>query len=168
MNRIMRKPVWDFWPGQTQTVLYNHRRWLEAWNFEFKKQRDRGSRGIHYLWTKNEGAQINSWSAPLLVHLSQRLTGELIYLYSGVRPSSSSFTMLKHLLPNPLANQSQILCGASMGRGEQKFVHGIWVILPRLSPRPYMVKNPQKSSSPEPVDRFPGNLVCSIGDSCPS
>ena len=32
------------------------------------------------------------------------------------RPSSSSFTMLKHLLRNRFADQSQILCGASLGR----------------------------------------------------
>ena len=25
-----------FQPGQTQTGLYSHRRWLEAWNFRFK------------------------------------------------------------------------------------------------------------------------------------
>ena len=28
------------WPGQTQTRLCSHRRWLEAWNFEFRKKRD--------------------------------------------------------------------------------------------------------------------------------
>ena len=32
----------------------------------------------------------------------------------------------------------------------------------------YIVKTFQKSSSPEPVDWFPRNLVCRIGDSCPS
>ena len=26
-----------FWPGQTQTGLYNHRRWLQPWNFRFRK-----------------------------------------------------------------------------------------------------------------------------------
>ena len=58
-----------------------------------------------------------------LAHLSRRLIGELIgYSWSGVRPSSSSvvrpsFTMLKDLLRNRLANQSQILCGAFLGRG---------------------------------------------------
>ena len=37
---------------------------------------------------------------------------------SGRRSASSSFTMLKDLLlPNRFANQSQILCGASLGRG---------------------------------------------------
>ena len=50
-----------------------------------------------------------------------RLIGELIgYSWSGVRPasSSSSFTMLKDfLLRNRFANQSQILCGASLCRG---------------------------------------------------
>ena len=54
----------------------------------------------------------------LLAHLSRRLIGELIvYQWSGVRPS---FTMLKHLLlRNRLADQSQILCGASLGRGNK-------------------------------------------------
>ena len=53
----------------------------------------------------------------LLAHLSRRLIGELIvYPWSGVR--RRPFTMLKHLLlRNRLADQSQILCGASLGRG---------------------------------------------------
>ena len=67
----------------------------------------------------------------LLAHLSRRLTGELIvYPWSGVRRRPSvvrpsvvrrpSFTMLKHLLlRNSLADQSQILCGASLGRGNE-------------------------------------------------
>ena len=60
-----------------------------------------------------------------LAHLSRRLIGELIvYPWSGVRPSyvvrRPSFTMLKHLLlRNHLADQSQILCGASLGRGNK-------------------------------------------------
>ena len=62
----------------------------------------------------------------LLAHLSRRLIGELIvYQWSGVRrpsvrPSSvrPSSTMLKDLLlRNCWADQSQILCGASLGRG---------------------------------------------------
>ena len=32
--------LWVFRPGPTQTGLYSHRRWLEAWNFEIRKQRD--------------------------------------------------------------------------------------------------------------------------------
>ena len=55
-----------------------------------------------------------------LAHLSQRLIGELIkYPWSGVvvRPS---LTMLKHLLlRNHMADQSRILCGASLGRGSE-------------------------------------------------
>ena len=53
-----------------------------------------------------------------LAHLSRRLIVELIgYSWSGVRPSSSS-TMLKDLLlRNRFGNESQILCGASVGRG---------------------------------------------------
>ena len=35
------------------------------------------------------------------------------------RRTSSLLTMLKDLPPNRLANQSQILCGASLGRGNE-------------------------------------------------
>ena len=61
----------------------------------------------------------------LLAHLSRRLIGELIvYPWSGVRRPSvirrPSSTMLKHLLlRNRLADQSQILCGASLDRGNE-------------------------------------------------
>ena len=71
-------------------------------------------------------------SCVFLAHLSRRLTGELIvYPWSGVRRRPSvvrpsyvvrrpSFTMLKHLLlRNRLADQSQILCGASLARGNE-------------------------------------------------
>ena len=38
---------------------------------------------------------------------------------ASIRPSAASFTMLKDLLlRNRFANQSQILCGASLGRGK--------------------------------------------------
>ena len=62
---------------------------------------------------------MNTLAPSFLAHLSRRLIGELIgYSWSGVRPSSSLFTMLKDLLfRNRFANQSQILCGASLGRG---------------------------------------------------
>ena len=61
----------------------------------------------------------------LLAHLSQRLIGELTgYSWSGVRPSSSSVrrpsvvnNFKRRLLRNHWADQSQILCGASLGRG---------------------------------------------------
>ena len=61
-----------------------------------------------------------------LAHLSQRLIGELIgYSWSGVRPLSvvvrpsvvNNFKCL--LLRNRWADQSQILCGASLGRGNE-------------------------------------------------
>ena len=77
--------------------------------------------------TSESDSRVKADSNCLLAHLSQRLIGELIvYPWSGVRRTSSSVvrpsvrpsTMLKHLLlRNRLANQSQILCGASLGRG---------------------------------------------------
>ena len=58
---------------------------------------------------------------PFLAHLSRRIIGKLIgYSWSGVPPSAVRLsTMLKDLLQNRLANQSQILCGASFGRGNE-------------------------------------------------
>ena len=56
----------------------------------------------------------------LLAHLSQRLICDLlVYPCPGVRPSSSYVVVhnFKHLLRNRLPDQSQILCGASLSRG---------------------------------------------------
>ena len=60
------------------------------------------------------------WSSGL-AHLSQRLIGELIgYSCSGVRPALYVVNNFKHLLlQNRLHNQSQILSGASLGRGNE-------------------------------------------------
>ena len=38
----------------------------------------------------------------------------------------------------------------------------------KMAATPIYDKILQKSSTPEPIDRFPRNLVCSIGDSNPS
>ena len=66
-----------------------------------------------------------------------------------------------------LRNQSKpdFICKLS-GTWKWKFIDTMVVTLPRWPPWPYMVKTLQKSSSPEPVDWFPRNLVCRIGDSC--
>ena len=97
-----------------------------------------------------------------LAHLSRRLTST--HAPASVRPSSSVH-IFKDLLRNRLVNQSQILCGASLGRGNES-----WFAASGshdYTPRPYMVKPLQKSSSPEPMDQLPRNLVCSIWDSSP-
>ena len=61
--------------------------------------------------------RFHSLPGAILAHLSRRLIGELIGYSWSVRPSS---TMLKDLLlQNCLANQSQILCGAPLGRGNE-------------------------------------------------
>ena len=70
---------------------------------------------VHVIHFDRGGQMSNTF----LAHLSRRLIGELIvYPWSVVRPSPS--TMLKHrLLRNPLPDQSKILCGASLGRGNE-------------------------------------------------
>ena len=106
----------------------------------------------------------------ILAHLSRRLIGELIgYPLSGVRPSSvvrpqcskiffsetAGPIKAKFYVEPPWA-RGTIFCSRHLGH------------MTKMASRPYMVKTLQKSSSPELAGRFPRNLVCSIGDSCPS
>ena len=81
-----------------------------------------------------------------------------------------SFTLLKDLLlQNRFANQSQILCGASLGRGnESLFAASGSHNQDGSHAHIWSNKTLQKSSSPEPAGRLSRNLVCSIGDSSPS
>ena len=79
-----------------------------------------------------------------LAHLSQRLMGELtVYPWSGVRRRPSS-TMLRHLLlRNRLADQNQILCGASLGRGTE-FCSRHLGHMTKMAATPINGKNPSK------------------------
>ena len=74
---------------------------------------------------KISGERLQDHCFSSLAHLSRRLICKLIvYPWSGVRPSVvvRLSTMLKHLLlRNRLGDQSQVLCGASLGRGNQIF-----------------------------------------------
>ena len=62
----------------------------------------------------------------LLAHLSQELIGELMDTHgpaSGRRPSVVVVNNFKHLLLQyGLPDQSQILCGASLGRGTKSLL----------------------------------------------
>ena len=81
-----------------------------------------------------------------VAHLSRWLIGELRgYSWSGVRPSVvRPSTILKDLLlQNRLANQSQILCGASLGRGT-KFCSRHLGHKTKMAAKPIYGKNPSK------------------------
>ena len=74
-------------------------------------------------------------------------------------------TIFKHLLHwNRLANQSQILCGASLGRGNESYVNGPGHMT-KMAAMPIYGKNFWKSSSPELEVLWSWNLACSIRDS---
>ena len=71
---------------------------------------------------KNDG---NKSLGGLLAHLSRRLIGELIgYPWSGVRPSITVVDNAKIsvFLRNHRANQSQIVCGASLDRWNENLL----------------------------------------------
>ena len=110
------------------------------------------------------GSKLSNLVACFLAHLSRRLIGELIVYpctYSIPRlrlpplsllSSSSLFTIFKHLLLcNRLANQSQILCGASLGRGNKSLYK--WSRSHDQDGR--HAQNLKKSSSPEPLGPLP-------------
>ena len=99
--------------------------------------------------------------------------GELIvYPCSGVRPSSS--------VRRPSSTISNIFSSETAWPIKAKFyVEPPWEggtkvcingpgHMTKMAAMPIYGKNLKKSSSPEPAGRFPRNLVCSIGDSCPS
>ena len=71
-------------------------------------------------WTQSQNICYHH-AAAFLAHLSRRLMGELIgYPCSGVCPSYVVVVHnFKHLLRNHLPDQCQILCGASLGRGNE-------------------------------------------------
>ena len=54
-----------------------------------------------------------------LAHLGRRLIGTHVPVSVRCCPSSSSIMLKPLLLPNRWANQSQISCGASLGRGNE-------------------------------------------------
>ena len=112
------------------------------------------------------------WTGLFLAHLSRRLICELIvYPCSGVRrrcrrcgrpPFSNVFSSetawpikAKFYVEPPWEGGTKVCIN---GPGH----------MTKMAAMPIYGKNHKKSSSPEPAGRFPRNLVCSIGDSCPS
>ena len=81
-----------------------------------------------------------------LAHLTQRLIGELIgHSWAGVRLSLSVVVNnFKHLLlQNRLPDQSQILCGASVGRGAKVSLRHL-CHMTKMADTPIYGKNPSK------------------------
>ena len=107
-----------------------------------------------------------------LAHLSRRLTGELIGYPWIRRPSvvrrrpSSTFS---NIFSSETAWQikAKFYVEPPWEGGTKSFINGPGHMT-KMAAMPIYGKNLKKSSSPEPAGRFSRNLVCSIGDSCPS
>ena len=111
------------------------------------------------------GIIINVWFC-FLALLNRRLPGELIvYQCSSVRPSSTISKIffsetawpikLKFYVEPPWVGGMEV-CSRDLGH------------MTKMAATPIYGKTFQKSYSPEPVGRFPRNLVCSFEDSSPS
>ena len=98
--------------------------------------------------------------------------GELIvYPCSGVRPSSGvrrPFT-ISNIFSSETAwpIKAKFYVEPPWEGGTKVCINGPGHMT-KMATMPIYGKNLKKSSSPEPAGRFPRNLVCSIGDSCPS
>ena len=107
-----------------------------------------------------------------LAHLSRRLTGELIG-YPWIRRPSSSSVRRPFTFSNVFSSETAWPIKAKFyveppwEGGTKVCINGPGHMT-KMAATPIYVKNLKKSSSPEPAGRFPRNLVCSIGDSCPS
>ena len=79
------------------------------------------------------------------------------------RPLSSVHHFQRSSSPKPLGQSKPNFIWSLRGSGKRKFVWGIWVTWPSWPPCPYMEKNLQKSSSPEPKGQWPWALVFLLG-----
>ena len=108
-----------------------------------------------------------------LSHLSRRLIGELIGYPWIRRPSSCVVVVRPSTFSNIFSSETAWPIKAKF-YVEPPWVGGTKVCIngpghmTKMAAMPIYGKNLKKSSSPEPAGRFPRNLVCSIGDSCPS
>ena len=107
-----------------------------------------------------------------LAHLSRRLIGELIvYTCSGVRRRRSHCRCRCPPFSNVFSSETTWPIKAKFyveppwEGGTKVCINGH---MTKMAAMPIYGLNLKKNSSPEPAGRFPRNLVCSIGDSCPS
>ena len=98
----------------------------------------------------------------LRIALTQRPS---VILLSYVRPSVQNF---KHLFLQTAWLIKAKFCVESPWVGGTKVCSWNLGHMTRMATTPIYGKPFQKSSSPEPVDRFPRNLVRNIGHSCSS
>ena len=107
-----------------------------------------------------------------LAHLSRRLTGELIG-YPWIRrpsvrrrrrPSSTFSNIFSSETAWPI--KAKFYVEPPWEGGTKVCINGPGHMT-KMAAMPIYGKN-LKKSSPETAGRFPRNLVCSIGDSCPS
>ena len=115
-----------------------------------------------------------SFVLAFLAQRSRRLTGELIGYPWILRPSS---VRRRRRRPFTFSNvfssetawpiKAEFYVEPPWEGGTKVYINGPGHMT-KMAAMPIYGKNLKKSFSPEPAGRFLRNLVCSIGDSCPS
>ena len=108
-----------------------------------------------------------------LAHLSRRLKGELIGYPWIRRPSSVRRRRRPFTFSNIFSSETAWPIKAKFyveppWEGGTKVYINSPGHMTKMATMPIYGKNLKKSSSPEPAGQFSQNLVCSIGNSCPS
>ena len=129
-----------------------------------------------FKYDSESGKTNNKWpqigKVAFLAHLSRRLTGDLIG-YPWIRrpsvvrqgPSSTFSNIFSSETAWPI--KAKFYVEPPWEGGTIVYINGLGHMT-KMAAMPIYGKNLKKSSSPEPEGRFSRNLVCSIGDSCPS
>ena len=132
---------------------------------------------MFFNWSKAANSAVRGWIWPnfelildylFLAHLSRRLIGELIvYPCSGVRCRRCSRPPFSYVFSSETAwpIKAKFYVEPPWKGGTKVYINGPGHMT-KMAAMAIYGKNLKKSSSPEPVGRFPRNLVCNIGDSC--
>ena len=85
-----------FRPGPTQTGLYRHRRWLETWNFVFRKQR-------------NCSSYVAKTKALISFAVTAKLIGVFVFAYAKSRFSHDEAQIMSYFFINVLEKLVPVL-----------------------------------------------------------
>ena len=169
--KISGERLEDHWSSGNWTLFIfagNERMHKSLDEFEIRPDATTGFHGNRESYNVKNG--VITFARTFLAHLSRRLIGEFLgYSWSGDHPSTVfRLSVVNNVQTssslNRLPDESQILCGASFGTGNEiLFMH--MGHMTKIATTPLYGKNPSKTFFSGTGGPISTNLICSIGDS---